>query len=96
MLMQIPQYRPRPWAEPILTLMKAFNIKFKYLAYAGEADIHFVASIFKQFNLPFWEHLMLEYKQIHRKVDMNGNLDTIREKHFDDSGGIWMNTRVIG
>ena len=59
-LMQNPHYKPRPWAEPILTLMKAFNIKFKYLAYAGEADIQFVANIFRQFNLPFWEHLILE------------------------------------
>ena len=76
--------------------MRAFNIQFRHLAYAGEADIQYTANIFKHHDLPFWEHLMLEYKKITRMTDMNGNTDATRKKRFEDSGGKWMNTRVVG
>ena len=94
--MQTPSYRPKPWAEPILTLMRAFNIQFQYLAYAGEADISYAAAIFEHFNLPFWEQLMNEYKWILRHTDLNGNKDARNKRHFDDSDERWMNTRVLG
>ena len=94
--MQTPQYRPKPWAEPILTLMKAFNIKFQHLAYSGEADISYAAAIFEHFKLPFWEQLMTEYQWILRHTDLNGNRDARHKKHFEDSPEKWMNTRVLG
>ena len=39
---------------------------------------------------------MLEYKQIIRMTDMNGNTDAIRKIRFEESGAKWMNTRVVG
>ena len=88
-------YRFTPWADPVLHLMKPFGIKFKHLAYAGEADIQFTANIFRDHGLPFWAHAMNEYCNILRLCDMNGNANAIAKKKLENSSTRWLGTRVI-
>ena len=95
-LVQCPTYHPAPWADPILTLMKAFRIKFRHLAYAGEADIQHTANICRDHGLLFWEHMLNEYRNILRECNMNGNMDAKAKQKFENSGTKWLGTRVIG
>ena len=64
-------YRYAPWADPVLHLMKPFGIQFKHLAYARQADVHFVANIFRDHRLAFWAHALNEYRKVLRLCDLD-------------------------